>query len=250
MVDGQKVWTSTAQNARWAILLARTDPAVPKHQGLTYFICDMTDPGVDVRPLRQITGEAEFNEVFLTGVRIPDANRLGEVGDGWRVAQATLMNERVAIGGGAMPRESFTIGVAARTWRTRPELRAGHLHDPLLRLWVEWEVFRLTGARLRQQLAAGAPGPEGSANKLIFARLNQEVTSLELELLGEEGLGYDDWTVRRPDSVDLAGARPGTLPAGQGPPSRGTSEVLHIIASACSAPTEPRTGRDAVGTAR
>ncbi len=248
VVDGQKVWTSTAHNARWAILLARTDPAVPKHQGLTYFICDMTDPGVDVRPLRQITGEAEFNEVFLTGVRIPDANRLGEVGDGWRVAQATLMNERVAIGGGAMPRESFTVGVAAGTWRSRPELRARHLHDPLLRLWVEWEVFRLTGVRLRQQLAAGAPGPEGSANKLVFARLNQEVTSLELELLGEEGLGYDDWTARRPESVDLAGRQAGYryLRARGNSIEGGTSEVLlNIIAErVLGLPAEPRTDRD------
>ncbi len=115
----------------------------------------MTDPGVEVRPLRQITGEAEFNEVFLTDVRIPDAHRLGAVGDGWRVAKTTLMNERVAIGGDAAPREGGMVGVVARTWRERPELRTPELHDRLLSLWVEAEVARLTGQRLRQQLAVG-----------------------------------------------------------------------------------------------
>ncbi len=113
VVNGQKVWTSGAHEARFAILVARTDPSVPKHAGLTHFVCDMTDPGVDVRPLRQITGEAEFNEVFLTDVRIPDAYRLGAVGEGWRVATATLNNERVAIGGGAAARAGWSGSVRA-----------------------------------------------------------------------------------------------------------------------------------------
>lgn len=161
IVDGQKVWTSSAHNARWAILIARTDPDVPKHQGITYFVCDMTDPGVEVRPLRQITGEAEFNEVFLTGVRIPDAHRLGAVGDGWRVAQATLMNERVAIGGMVTPREGGMIGPVAATWRARPELRTSELHDRLLGLWVEAEVARLGAERVRQQARRRRAGARG-----------------------------------------------------------------------------------------
>ncbi|HEV3168804.1 MAG TPA: acyl-CoA dehydrogenase family protein, partial [Actinocrinis sp.] len=166
IVDGQKVWTSMAHEARWGILIARTDPGVPKHRGLTYFVCDMTAPGVEVRPLRQITGEAEFNEVFLTAVQIPDSYRLGAVGDGWAVARTTLMNERVAIGGGSSPREGGVIGVVAKAWRERPELRTAAAHDTLMRLWVEAEATRLTAARLRQSLAAGQPGPEGSAAKL------------------------------------------------------------------------------------
>ena len=160
VVNGQKVWTSGAQNAQMAILVARTDPDVPKHAGLSYFLLDMTVPGVDIRPLRQITGEAEFNEVFLTDVRVPDANRLGAVGQGWRVATTTLNNERVAIGGGA-PREGGMIGKVAEAWRSRPEVRDPAMHDKLMRLWVDAEVTRLTGARLRQQLADGQPGPEG-----------------------------------------------------------------------------------------
>ncbi|GAA1447762.1 acyl-CoA dehydrogenase [Mycobacterium cookii] len=248
VVDGQKVWTSSAQNAQLAILLARTDPDVPKHAGLTYFICDMTDPGIEVRPLRQITGESEFNEVFLTGVRIPDSQRLGAVGEGWKVANATLNNERVAIGGGPVPRESGMVGVVAKSWRANPARRRPDLHGRLMELWVESEAARLTGQRLRQKLAVGQPGPEGAAMKLSFARLAQRLSGLELELLGEEGLRYDDWTLRRPLEVDFLGRGPGYryLRAKGNSIEGGTSEILlNIIAErVLGLPPEHRVDRD------
>jgi alkylation response protein AidB-like acyl-CoA dehydrogenase len=233
VVTGQKVWTSMAHEARWGILIARTDPGVPKHRGITYFVCDMTAAGVDVRPLRQITGEAEFNEVFLTDVRLPDELRIGDVGDGWRVARTTLMNERVAIGGGAAPRESGMIGVVAATWRDRPDLRTPGQHDALLRLWVAAEAARLAAQRLREQLAAGQPGEEGSAAKFAYARLNQEISGFELELLAADGLLYDDWTMRRPTIVDWQDRSPGYryLRAKGNSIEGGTSEILaNIIA--------------------
>ena len=230
VVNGQKVWTSGAQNAQLAILVARTDPTVPKHAGLTYFLCDMSDPGVDVRPLRQITGEAEFNEVFLSDVRVPDANRLGEVGQGWRVATTTLNNERVAIGSGA-PREGGMIGPVAAAWRHDPALRNPAMHDELMRLWVEAEVARLTGERLRQRLAAGQPGPEGSGMKLAFARLAQAISGFDIELHGEAGLRYDDWTMRRPEKTDFTGREPGYryLRAKGNSIEGGTSEILRNV---------------------
>jgi len=244
-VTGQKVWTSMAHAARWGLLLARTDPDVPKHAGLTYFGCDMTVPGVEVRPLRQLTGEAEFNEVFLSDAAVADADRIGAVGEGWRVAQGTLMNERIAIGGTALPREGGMIGLAANAWREHPEARTPGLHDRLLRLWADAEVARLAGARLRQQLAAGQPGPEGSAAKVVFARLNQDLSAFELELAGAGGLVYDDWTLRRPESVSFSGRGPGYryLRARGNSIEGGTSEILrNIIAErVLGLPSEPRT---------
>jgi len=230
-VNGQKVWTSSAHVARWALLVTRTDPSLPKHQGLTYFVCDMTGPGVEVRPLRQATGEAEFNEVFLTNVQIPDDQRLGEVGQGWQVSTATLMNERVSIGGGALPREGGLIGLAARAWRDQPGQRTPGLHDRLLRLWADAEVARLAGERLRQSLAAGQPGPEGSAAKLVFARLNQEISEFEVELAGEDGLRYDDWTMRRPERVSFLDRGTGYrfLRCKGNSIEGGTSEILRNI---------------------
>jgi alkylation response protein AidB-like acyl-CoA dehydrogenase len=244
VVNGQKVWTSVAHKAQLAILVARTDPSVPKHDGLTYFLCDMTQPGVDVRPLRQITGEAEFNEVFLTDVRIPDSQRLGAEGEGWKVANATLNNERVAIGGGAAPRESGMVGVVAQTWRDRPDLRTHDTHQRLVSLWVEAEVARLTGKRLQEKLAKGQPGPEGSAMKLTFARLAQQLSGLEVELLADDGLRYEDWTMVRPDAVSFTGKDAGYryLRAKGNSIEGGTSEILlNIIAErVLGLPAEPR----------
>ncbi|MCV7005580.1 MULTISPECIES: acyl-CoA dehydrogenase family protein [Mycobacterium] len=234
IVNGQKVWTSQAQHAQMAILVARTNPDVPKHGGLTYFLCDMTQPGVEVRPLRQITGEAEFNEVFLTDVRVPDANRLGPEGGGWRVATTTLNNERVAIGSRAgTPRESGHIGKVAKAWRSDPALRNPAMHDELMRLWVDAEVLRLTGERLRQQAASGQPGPEGAGMKIAFARIAQAISGFEIELHGEQGLGYDDWTMRRPETVDLIGREPGYryLRARGNSIEGGTSEILRNTVS-------------------
>jgi len=249
VASGQKVWTSLAQHARRALLIARTDPDVPKHQGLTYFAADMTDPGVEVRPLRQLTGEAEFNEIFLTDVRIPDADRIGPVGAGWKVANATLMSERVSIGASrAAPREDGMIASAARTWRSRPELRTPGLHDRMLRLWADAEVARLAGERLRQQLAAGQPGPEGSAAKLVFARLNQEISGFEVELAGGDGLRYDDWTMRRPEHANFYGRGPGYryLRARGNSIEGGTSEILRNIVAerVLGLPGEPRLDKD------
>ena len=249
VVSGQKVWTSQAHLAKRALLVTRTDPDVEKHAGLTYFAADMKVPGVEVRPLRQITGEAEFNEVFLTDVRIPDEDRIGPVGEGWKVATATLMSERVNIGAArAAPREGGMIGPAVVTWRARPELRTPGLHDRLLRLWTEAEVARLAAERMRQQLAAGQPGPEGSAAKLVFARLNQDISGLDVELNGAAGLRYDDWSMRRPEHATFYGRGPGYryLRAKGNSIEGGTSEILrNIIAErVLGLPPEPRFDKD------
>jgi alkylation response protein AidB-like acyl-CoA dehydrogenase len=251
VVNGQKVWTSGAHFARFGLLLARTDPDVEKHAGITYFAVDMTAPGVEVRPLRQATGEAEFNEVFFTDVKIVDANRIGDVGDGWRVARTTLMNERVALGARAEPRESGMIAPVVATWRSRPQLRSHELHAQLLALWAKAEVARLAGERLRQLSAsgttgrAGEPGPEGSASKLVLATLNQEISAFEVELDGADGLLYDDWEMHRAGFTDYYGRGPGYryLRTRANSIEGGTSEILrNIIAErVLGLPAEPRT---------
>ncbi|WP_338750436.1 acyl-CoA dehydrogenase family protein [Janibacter alittae] len=230
VVDGQKVWTSGAHNADFAILVARTDSSVPKHAGLTYFIVDMTDPGIEIRPLRQITGEAEFNEVFLSGVRVPDRNRVGAVGEGWKVATTTLNNERVAIGAGN-DREAGQIGPVTERWRRDPSVRTPGNHAELMQWWVRTEVTRLAGERLRQGLAVGQPGPESSAMKLAFAQQAQQVSGFALELAPEEGLTYHDWSMVRPETGSFLGHGPGFryLRAKGNSIEGGTSEIMRNI---------------------
>jgi alkylation response protein AidB-like acyl-CoA dehydrogenase len=169
------------------MLIARTDPDQPKHKGMTYFVVDMHGPGVEVRPLYQITGEAEFNEVYFTDARIPDEERLGDVGEGWRVSLTTLMNERVAIGGQVSPRGGGFIGEVVKTWQqqghTDPALR-----DRLMQLWIRAEVLRLTNIRASQLRAVGNPGPEGSIAKGLMAELNKHLSEFAVDLLGPEGM--------------------------------------------------------------
>lgn len=195
IVNGQKVWTSLAHRARWGLLLARTDPNVPKHRGLTYFVLDMHAEGVETRPLRQLTGHAEFNEVYITDARIPDAYRLGAVGDGWRVAMTTLMNERSALGGSGSRRGAGTIGDAVALWASRPDLHTPVLRDRLTLLWLRAEAQRLTSERSRAAATVGGPGPEGSIGKLVGAELNQHIYEFCMDLLGPEGILYDGYPV-------------------------------------------------------
>jgi alkylation response protein AidB-like acyl-CoA dehydrogenase len=199
VVDGQKVWTTQAHVARWGMLLARTDPEAVKHKGMTYFVVDMHGPGVEVRPLRQMTGDAEFNEVYFTGVRIPDSDRLGEVGDGWRVALTTLMNERVTVGAmGKERRGQGDIRFAVELWQERG-LSDPVQRDHLARLWIEGEVLRITNLRAQARRAqAGDPGPEGAILKLMVGAFQQRLWTFVVQLLGAEGMLISDYEMRRP----------------------------------------------------
>jgi alkylation response protein AidB-like acyl-CoA dehydrogenase len=205
VVNGQKVWTTLAHLSRWGMLVARSDPDQPKHKGLTYFVVDMEAPGVDVRPLRQMTGDAEFNEVYFTDVRIPDAERLGDIGEGWGVSLTTLMNERVSIGGTVAPRGSGYIASAVREFSERQDRHGdahrGALKDELMALRVKAEVHRLTNMRASDNRKLGNPGPEGSVGKLASAELNKAITSFTMNLMGPDAFLFDDYTMRRPDTA-------------------------------------------------
>ena len=201
VVNGQKVWTSLAQTADWMMLLARTDPSAPKHKGITYFLLDMHSPGVSVRPLRQITGDAEFNEVFFENVRIPAGNVLGGVNNGWEVGIATLMYERLALGFGLQVRLRIAldalIGLARRT-TLNGEIAARNpiVRQKLAQLWIDTEVFKYTGARAVTKLLKGEmPGAEASAGKIWWCETHQRLQELAMELLGpyHQLMAGTDW---------------------------------------------------------
>ncbi len=191
VVDGQKVWNSYAHCSEWGILVARTNPDAPKNRGITYFVVDMSTPGIDVRPLRQMNGEAHFNEVFLSGVRIPAANVVGDVDDGWKVAVTTLSNERVAISGGS--------GVSDPERLLRLARENGRANDPLFRqefarAWSRNEIIRYLRLRTRTAMSQGRrAGPEGSVMKLAYARYVKHLSKLAIDTAGPAGmLAYPD----------------------------------------------------------
>ncbi|MDB2326815.1 acyl-CoA dehydrogenase family protein [Candidatus Actinomarina sp.] len=187
IVNGQKVWTTLGHLAKWGLLVTRTDPDAPKHRGLTFFIVDMESEGVEVRPLRQITGEAEFNEVYFTDTKIPKENILGGLGEGWRVSLATLMNERVAIGGNVRERGSGAPGHLVQLWKDK-RLEDPIQKDKLIELWIQQEAVRLTNIRASELREKGTPGPEGSTSKLYEAEINKASYEFGMELLGNDGL--------------------------------------------------------------
>ncbi len=255
VVNGQKVWNTLAHIADWGMLVTRTDPNQPKHKGMTYFAVDMHAPGVEVRPLRQITGEAEFNEVYLTDARIPDDQRLGAVGEGWRVSLTTLMNERTSIGGSGGVSEAGRGGLAAealRVWHDEvaDDAKTPVNRDRLMRLYVKGEVGRLTNQRASEAMAVGNPGPEGSVSKLAYAELNKEMFSFIVDVLGMDGqVGYD-YTFRRPAAVDVNatshGPRYAFLRVRANSIEGGTSEIMRNILGeqVLGLPGEPRVDKD------
>ena len=252
VITGQKVWNTLAHIADRGMLVARTDPDAPKHKGLTYFALDMHAPGVEVRPLRQMTGEAEFNEVYMTEVRVPDADRIGEVGAGWGVAMTTLMNERTTIGGGggAPARGSGAIAEAVRIWQEEVTDKSPVMRDRLMQMWIEAEALRLTNVRAGQMRRIGNPGPEGSIAKLMFAEVNMRIYELCVDLLGAQALAGFDYEMKRTENLGLTGP-PGSsrkmfLRSRANSIEGGTSEIQRNILGerVLGLPGEPRTDKD------
>jgi len=188
-VTGQKVWSSRAPSSEWGLLLARTDPTVPKHAGITAFALDMRAPGVEVRPLRQMNGDVHFNEVFMTDAPVRDADRIAGVGDGWRVAITTLMHERSAIGGGGGVTKARLVDLARARGTTDDPLVRQRLADVLTRM----EVDRATAMRARAAMRTGRPpGPEGSGAKLRMGATLKAMADLALDLHGPAGTAYEE----------------------------------------------------------
>ena len=252
IVNGQKVWTTLGHLAKWGLIVTRTDPNVPKHRGLTFFIVDMESEGVDVRPLRQITGEAEFNEVYFTDVKIPKENILGSLGEGWRVSLTILMNERVAIGGNVRERGSGAPGHLVQLWKEK-NLQDPVTRDKLIKLWIEQEAVRLTNMRAVENREKGTPGPEGSTSKLYEAEINKASYEFGMDMLGNDGLLFPrGYALTQPElnfeneTFGFTDTQSLFLRSRANSIEGGTSEIMrNIIAErVLGLPSEPRLDKD------
>ena len=252
IVNGQKVWTTLGHLAKWGLIVTRTDPTVPKHRGLTFFIVDMESDGVDVRPLRQITGEAEFNEVYFTDVKIPKENILGSLGEGWSVSLTILMNERVAIGGCVRERGSGAPGHLIQLWKEK-NLNDQVTRDNLIKLWIEQEAVRLTNMRAVENREKGTPGPEGSTSKLYEAEINKASYEFGMDMLGNDGLLFPrGYALTQPElnfedeSFGFTDTQSLFLRSRANSIEGGTSEIMrNIIAErVLGLPSEPKLDKD------
>jgi alkylation response protein AidB-like acyl-CoA dehydrogenase len=230
ILNGQKVWTSLAHIARWGLVIVRTDPNTVKHAGITAFVVDMHAPGVEVRPLRQMTGGAEFNEVYFTDVRVPATEMLGSPGEGWRVSLTTLMNERTAIGGSTPPRGSGPIATAVDLFARLDGDERARNRDRLMTLWCEAEAIRLNNLRASANRRMGSPGPEGSIGKMAGAEHNIRVQEFCMDLMGAAGMLYGDYAAGGASgSDDDAAVRVAFLRSRANTIEGGTAEIMRNI---------------------
>ncbi|HUH86082.1 MAG TPA: acyl-CoA dehydrogenase family protein, partial [Stellaceae bacterium] len=194
IINGQKIWTSGAHYSDFGILVTRSDPTVPKHKGLTFFFLSMTSPGIEIRPIKQISGHSHFNEVFFTDVRIPDGQRLGPVGAGWQVSLTTLMNERLAVGDAPGPdfREIFDL-VRRLELEDGPAIKNAAVRERLAQWYVRTQGLKYTKFRTMTRLSRGeTPGPEASIGKLVSASKLQEIATFGMDLMGMAGIMADE----------------------------------------------------------
>lgn len=243
ILNGQKVWTTGAHYSEWGEVIVRTNPDLPKHQGLTMFLVDLRAPGVTVRPLRQITGEAHFNEVFFDDVRVPDDQRLDEVGNGWKVALTTLMNERMAIGGaggGGGPRRQAGENALVRLAREFGLWDDGEHRDRVMNLYVQQRVFSMLRERMAMAARKSIPGPEFSMLKLIGARLSAAQSELSSSLAGASAGAWEgSGSPGELASMALLNSRSGKI-------AGGTDEVmLNILGErVLGLPQDPRVDKE------
>lgn len=227
IIDGQKVWTTGAQFSSFGIVICRTDPDQPKHKGMTMFWVDMSDPGIEVRPIHQMSGGSGFNEVFFTGVRVPDSQRLGAVGDGWKVSLVTLMNERLAVGGssGAGWKEFMDAARSITGLDGGPALKDQAVREKIADWYVQAEGLKHTRNRTMTALSRGqTPGPESSIGKVVAATQMQDLANSAVEMLDQYGIIND------PALAPLGGGFHASLMSAPGLRiAGGTDEILKNI---------------------